>query len=240
MTGDEVRRRLDELIRARGTDYLAVSRLLGRNPAYIQQFIKRGVPRHLGERDRRMLAAHFGVDESELGGPAPPPGGDQARDRENRRVLLSAAAEARPGAGPGEPAALKDYVLIPYLGARRSSAPPASRDAALAFETGFARQIGSGRLGALSALMVEGDSMSPSLLPGDQILVDLDDSTPLRDGLYGFEMDGGFSIRRVTVHPVTGRPSLLPDNPAYASFPDCDPCALRVLGRVVWIGRKLP
>mgnify|MGYP005839619919 CR=1 FL=1 len=239
MAGDEVRRRLDELIRARGTDYLAVSRLLGRNPAYIQQFIKRGVPRHLGERDRRLLAAYFGVDEAELGGPPLAPGADQVRDQQSRRVLLSAAAEGRPGGGSGETATLKDYVLIPYLTARRSAPPPPGRDA-LAFETGFARQIGSGRLGALSALLVEGDSMSPSLLPGDQILVDLDDSAPLRDGLYTFEMDGGFSIRRVTVHPVTGRPSLLPDNPAYASFADCDPAALKVLGRVVWIGRKLP
>ncbi|WP_448581510.1 S24 family peptidase [Thermaurantiacus sp.] len=238
MTGDEIRRRLDELIRARGTDYLAVSRLLGRNPAYIQQFIKRGVPRHLGERDRRLLAAHFGVDEAELGGPSQPQGADQARDSQSRRVLLSAAAEVRP-TGAGETATLKDYVLIPYLTAHRSTAPASGRDA-LAFETGFARQVGSGRLGALSALLVEGDSMSPSLLPGDQILVDLDDCAPLRDGLYTFEMDGGFSIRRVSVHPVTGRPSLLPDNPAYASFTDCDPEALKVLGRVVWIGRKLP
>ncbi len=239
MTGDEVRRRLDELIRARGTDYLAVSKLLGRNPAYIQQFIKRGVPRQLGERDRRLLAAHFGVDEAELGGPAMPYPAEPGRDTQSRRVLLSAPAEARPAGLPGEATALKDYVLIPYLSARRSAAP-APRQDALAFETGFARQIGSGRLGALSALLVEGDSMSPSLLPGDQILVDLDDCAPLRDGLYTFEMDGGFSIRRVSVHPVTGRPSLLPDNPAYASFPDCDPAALKVLGRVVWIGRKLP
>lgn len=239
MTGDEVRRRLDDLIRARGTDYLAVSRLLGRNPAYIQQFIKRGVPRHLNERDRRILAAHFGVDEAELGGPVAPTGAEPARDPHNRRVLLSAAAEARPGAGACETAALKDYVLIPYLSACRKRESRVGGDA-LAFETGFARQIGSGRLGALSALRVEGDSMSPSLLPDDQILVDLDDTTPLRDGLYTFELDGGFSIRRVTLHPVTGRPSLQTDNPAYASFADCDPGALRILGRVVWIGRKLP
>ncbi|MFA9200485.1 MAG: DUF72 domain-containing protein, partial [Cypionkella sp.] len=34
-----------------------------RNPTYIQQFIKRGVPRRLSEEDRRRLAAHFGVGE---------------------------------------------------------------------------------------------------------------------------------------------------------------------------------
>ncbi|OYW86211.1 MAG: peptidase S24, partial [Sphingobium sp. 32-64-5] len=43
------------LIAEHGTNYGALSRLIGRNPAYIQQFIKRGTPRRLDERDRRIL-----------------------------------------------------------------------------------------------------------------------------------------------------------------------------------------
>ena len=35
---------LARLIEERGADYAGLSRMLGRNPAYIQQFIKRGVP----------------------------------------------------------------------------------------------------------------------------------------------------------------------------------------------------
>ena len=46
-----------------------MSRLLGRNPTYGQQFVKRGVPRRLSEDDRRKLAAHFGIAERLLGGP---------------------------------------------------------------------------------------------------------------------------------------------------------------------------
>ena len=63
-----IRRTLDELIRNSGDDYASLSRLLGRNPTYIQQFIKRGVPRRLSEEDRRRLALHFGVGERLLGG----------------------------------------------------------------------------------------------------------------------------------------------------------------------------
>ena len=37
-----VRRTLDELIRNSGDDYASLSRLLGRNPTYIQQFISAG------------------------------------------------------------------------------------------------------------------------------------------------------------------------------------------------------
>ena len=62
------RQALDVLIRQRGEDYSSLSRLLGRNAAYIQQFIKRGTPKKLSEDDRRTLARYFGVDERELGG----------------------------------------------------------------------------------------------------------------------------------------------------------------------------
>ena len=46
---ENVREELDRLIRQRNVGYSAVSRLLNRNPAYIQQFIKRGSPRKLDD-----------------------------------------------------------------------------------------------------------------------------------------------------------------------------------------------
>lgn len=45
---------LDELIQKRGCNYSSISRLLGRNAAYIQQYIRRGSPRHLDEQDRSV------------------------------------------------------------------------------------------------------------------------------------------------------------------------------------------
>src|ERR671914_564324 len=70
MTDDESRAALQRLIERNGEDYAGLSRLLGRNPAYIQQYIRRGSPRRLAETDRRVLARYFGVDEAVLGGPA--------------------------------------------------------------------------------------------------------------------------------------------------------------------------
>ncbi len=69
---NDVRTILDRLIQERGSDYTAISRLLGRNAAYIQQFIRRGSPRKLDEDDRRKLARFFGVEETILGGQAAP------------------------------------------------------------------------------------------------------------------------------------------------------------------------
>ena len=77
MDDDGVRARLAALVKSRGADCAALSRLLGRNPAYMQQYLKRGTPRRLREEDRAALARHFGVSESELGGPpSAPPGTD--------------------------------------------------------------------------------------------------------------------------------------------------------------------
>ena len=62
------RQALDDLIRERDETYAAVSRLLGRNSAYIQQYIKRGTPARLDQSDIAQLALHFDVPAKLLGG----------------------------------------------------------------------------------------------------------------------------------------------------------------------------
>src|SRR3546814_2812603 len=60
---------LDRLLADKGIDYARLSQVIGRNPAYIQQYIKRGSPRRLAEQDRARIAASLGVSEAMLGGP---------------------------------------------------------------------------------------------------------------------------------------------------------------------------
>ena len=62
MTTD-VRAILGQLIAEAGIGYSDISRLIGRNAAYIQQFIWRGTPRKLDGDDRRITAAYFGFSE---------------------------------------------------------------------------------------------------------------------------------------------------------------------------------
>ena len=50
---------LERLCAERGEDFAGLSRMLGRNPAYIQQFVRRGVPKRLKEEERRKLARYF-------------------------------------------------------------------------------------------------------------------------------------------------------------------------------------
>lgn len=68
MTTLDPRQALDELIKERGETYSSVSRLLSRNSAYIQQFIKRGSPAKLDENDIAQLSVHFGMPPAAFGG----------------------------------------------------------------------------------------------------------------------------------------------------------------------------
>jgi hypothetical protein len=220
-----IRKRLDELIAAHGEDYASLSRRLGRNPTYIQQFVKRGVPRRLSETDRRVLAAHFGIAERLLGGPEESPG---------RAVV----------ARPGLVQRAEDYVLIPQLAVGASAGAGAEPGdeaplAALAFQANWVRSITNGRPDALSVIGVEGDSMLPTLADGDQILVDTGDHERLRDGIYVLRTDDALLVKRLSVNPATRRLTIRSDNDAYPSWDDCDPAAVTVIGRVVWVGRRL-
>jgi SOS-response transcriptional repressor LexA len=93
------------LIEQHGESYAALSRRIGRNAAYLQQFVTRGHPRALAERDRQFLARYFGVPEAALGGGEAPaiaevprldlgasagPGGLVEREARTRPALLSA------------------------------------------------------------------------------------------------------------------------------------------------------
>jgi hypothetical protein len=97
-----------------GEDYVSLSRMLGRNAAYIQQFIRRRTPCKLDAEDRRTLARYLRIDEALLGGPRaiviakPQPRRDADFVRIPRRAV---GASAGPGPPDAEDAAAGEFVL---------------------------------------------------------------------------------------------------------------------------------
>lgn len=55
------RKNLLALVESRGTNLAAVSRAIGRNHAYLHQFMYRGIPRSLNEHSRENLGKFFNV-----------------------------------------------------------------------------------------------------------------------------------------------------------------------------------
>lgn len=207
---------LERLCAERGEDFASLSRMLGRNPAYVQQFVRRGVPRRLDERDRRLLARYFAIPESALGAPE----GDV--DPGAPSLVPIPRAAARASAGPGA-VPVEDHGR-PYF----------------AFDERWLRKLTAAATADLVMLRVEGDSMAPTLSDGDDILVDRGDGGErLRDGIYVLRVEDSVIVKRLALHPISRRVTVQSDNPAYADWPDCHLEEIHCIGRVIWAGRKI-
>jgi len=206
---------LERLCAERGEDFAGLSRMLGRNAAYIQQFVRRGVPKRLKEEERRKLARYFSIPETLLGGPP--------ESEEPTTGLVSVKRHpVSVSAGPG--AVVTEELGKPYF----------------AFDERWLKALTPSQPSKLSIVRVEGDSMAPTLNAGDDILVDLGDAAGrLRDGIYVLRIDDAVVVKRLALNPTARRVTIQSDNPAYPDWPDCSLEDIKVIGRVIWSGRRI-
>lgn len=210
MEASDPRMALDRLVEASGESYAALSRMLHRNPAYLQQYVKRGTPRLLAERDRKLLAGYFRVDEAVLGGPETPAIPSVAQVRR-----LDVAASAGPG-GLAEDdrllgGELFDPRLLASLGVREEES---------------------------AVLRAQGDSMSPTIEDGDRMLIDeRDRKVVAKGGIFVVRMDGALMVKRLA--RAGELIAITSDNMDFPPIPSRAPDEVEVLGRVVWLSRAL-
>ena len=206
---------LERLCAERGEDFAGLSRMLGRNPAYIQQFVRRGVPKRLKEEERRKLARYFSISEALLGGPPESDGPAAGLLNIKRHPVMVSA-------GPG--AIVTEEAGKPYF----------------AFDERWLKALTPSGPSKLSIVRVEGDSMAPTLNAGDDILVDLGDSVErLRDGIYVLRIDDALVVKRLALNPTARRVTVQSDNPAFPDWPDCSLADIKPIGRVIWSGRRI-
>lgn len=214
---DGPRARLLELAQAQGVSLTALSDLLGRNPSYLQQFIRKGSPRRLEEDDRRRLARFFGVAEDEL------------REVQENSYALPPRTRDR-----------GDWVDVARLDLGASAGPGTLAGAEAPFDTfRFSRRwlTEQGLDGSqLSAITVAGDSMEPVLNDGDEILVDCS-PRPFRDGIHVVRLGDTLLVKRVA-QAGAGRLALLSQNLAYPPI-EVTAADVEIIGRVVWKGGRI-
>lgn len=143
------------------------------------------------------------------------------------------------------PAAFQDYVRIPLYNVRGAAGDGAFVESE-AIETllAFSRTLIRAELRAnpanLSLIYVSGDSMVPTLHPGDMVLVDRSEAASGTDGIYVLRRNGYLQIKRVqwlSTHSV----KLVSDNPIYEPVPlDLGEQTedLQLIGRVIWVGKR--
>jgi len=138
----------------------------------------------------------------------------------------------------------EDYALIPVYDARMAAGPGAEGEDAvlyrILFRMQWLRSVTRAPLDRLAVIEIDGDSMEPALRSGDHGLLDLSQNQPRgKDGIYALRSGEGLQMKRVSAHPVSGHLTISSDNSAYPSYQDIEPSVVNILGRLIWIGRRL-
>lgn len=92
----------------------------------------------------------------------------------------------------------------------------------------------------LIAIEVEGDSMSPTLETGDQVLINRTDRNPARGGIFALHDSDTLVVKRVERIPASDPVMLrlISDNQNHSHY-DVLADQTNIIGRVVWFSRRI-
>ena len=219
---DPVRDTLRVLLRRNGFTMKSASLAIGRNQAYLHQYLERGMPRVLRPRDSEALAKllhcnpeairHRAARPGEPEQPAstaPPPG-----------VRVVAVVELAGEAGAGLTALDDDF-------------PPETQR--WYFPETVVRHEARANPNDLRIVIVHGNSMEPDLRDGDRVVADTARRVPETGQLCVFWDGNGLLVRRPEYVPGSSPPQLrlIAANLAYAPY-TCLAHDAQVVGTVLW------
>lgn len=160
-------------------------------------------------------------------------------DRPPEQQAPSASAEP---SAPAKSLDLSDeFVLVKrvrgMISAGGGLAPDNSVDMQLAFRRDFINR--KGNPDNMSLIKVSGDSMEPTLLSGDLVLVDHSRTTIApQGGIYAIAIDHEIMIKRVQFLLPQRKLKIISDNKQYEPM-ETDSDQVRINGKVIWYGRDL-
>jgi phage repressor protein C with HTH and peptisase S24 domain len=232
---DPTRLRVMKLIQQKRTDLKKASLAIGRNAAYLQQYLYRGIPKTLPEDAREALAAFLGVPEESLR----PAKTESALEPALPQAVAAASVSAMGGGMPG-------FSQVPELDVRASAGHGAFHEgdeeikAVWMFPDAVIRHELRARSANLRIITIDGDSMEPLLASGDRVLVDTSQRVPAPPGIFVIWDGLGIVAKRIE-HIPTAEPSRIvikSVNPLYNDYerPTED---VNIIGRVIWAGKKL-
>jgi len=213
---DEPRKRILREIKSRDLELKALSLAMGRNAAYLQQFLHRGTPAVLKEQDREKLAELLGITEVDLGGPI----------RDNVFPISATAC------------VIHEYDVRQVVGGTDLFTPE-NRLRPWPFNAGYLRDAGiSAEPDRMTIIEVRGDGMSPTLGSGDRVMVDTYDKAVSQPGVFAIDDGSGLSIKRVEKVPGKASLLLIPDNDRHSTH-EVGEGVVTIIGRIIWAARRM-
>jgi phage repressor protein C with HTH and peptisase S24 domain len=138
-----------------------------------------------------------------------------------------------------------DYVEVPRYDIKAAAGAGADIQSEqivdhLAFKRDFIRDKLRVRPDKLALINTIGDSMEPTILADDLLLINLDINHTTGDGIYILQGDMGLQVKRVQ-SMIGGGLVIKSDNPRYDALNvGLDQLDLvHIVGRVVWFGRQI-
>lgn len=188
-TIEEIKEKVGRLVAEKKLSYNAISISLGKNPSYLQKFVKEKSPKRLDEGFRRELARILNVDEQELTDlpllPSHMVGVSTIADKvvslfnkkEDMATIEMVNVTACCGNGIDNLSEQAyGYWKLP-LAEFKSLAACNPKD--------------------VKMIKAQGDSMSPTISDGDFVWIDLSNNFISSDGIYLIKTHAGLSIKRI-------------------------------------------
>lgn len=149
------------------------------------------------------------------------------------------------GVGAKRESSLSDFVMVPRYEVHASAGHGAVIHSEqivdyLAFRADWIHTALGVTQKDLALIEVHGDSMEPTLSNGDLILLDMRHGKVMDNSVYAIQLNGGLLVKRIQ-RKLNGSIIVKSDNPRYEpeSLDPTEADQLRVVGRVVWAGRRM-
>lgn len=219
---------IEGLRQQRGWKRPELARRMGTSPQQVERL----------EKDQRRLtrdwidraAEAFGVPAVDIIGDLPPADMRAAPPLSDQpRVVVAAQADGAVG--------IRSLDLNYAMG---SGANPEDYpgETPVLFDPNFLRILTRAEPDRLFVARGDGDSMFPTLVNGDQVLVDTTQRTlTMQDKIWAVSVHGASMIKRLR-SIGKGRVRILSDNPV-VPMEEVDAEDLHIVGRVIWVGRRL-
>ncbi|MGL4926548.1 MAG: S24 family peptidase [Plesiomonas shigelloides] len=158
--------------------------------------------RNIGEQAARQIEGALRINRGWMDGMEPSSGdGDVRLPALHHDVYRVEVLDLTLSAGHGT-YMISDYVEVLY---------------AIEFTSDHARSLfGNRNAEDVKVMTVSGDSMTPTLVPGDHLFVDVSVRDFLTDGVYSFVYGRTFHVKRLQMQG--NRLAVLSDNPAYEKW----------------------
>lgn len=107
------------------------------------------------------------------------------------------------------------------------------------FDAGYISRLTGTPADQLAIITATSDAMAPLIQAGDQALVDMGQHSADLPGVYAIKVGNVAHLRRINRLVANGLLRVSVDNPAYGSPEEVAQDAMQIVGRVIWIGKKL-